>query len=306
MLGLTSFLKGQGYESIFGDSLTVWKSHYIKPPPYYYFNDSFYCFNKDSIVNGTKYKIVNSAFHNHIPNQKNSIAGFIREDTIEGKLWYRTPKDTSEKLIYDLSLTEQDSFFVHNSSIYNRYGDKPPGWQSVDSIYYDNDSNKTIIFNLKQVSCIGAPLKFIEGHGPTFGFSYKSDFPIKLCEVFICHHRLSKDKTPLINFNNYIYNFCPDTRVVPGINNDVINTNDKIKVYPNPVRDFLKIKIKNLNRFKKLKFILYSIQGQKIKSYNLSGKVSKIITQSLNRGVYLYRIYQKEQGAIKRGKLIKQ
>lgn len=297
-LGFTTITPAQeqGYESIFGDSLTVWKSHYVR---HYNYVDSIYCNNKDTVIQGTSYKIINATSEIKFGRE---IEGFLREDTLEGKLWYLATTDTTEKLIFDLSLTEKDSFFIHDTTLGKRYRDTPPGWQKVDSVYNDSNGNKIIEFNLRQDYCRALSLKFIEGHGPTFGFGYKNDHPTgKECEYFICHTK-SSDQQNIFMYGDFIrYNSCPSKQVV-GLKS-AESVKKEVKVYPNPATNFLRIKANNPRRLP-FKLMLYSVQGKKIHKHSIFNQKAKLNIRYLEPGIYYYEVYGSGGRLLNRNKVL--
>jgi len=82
-----------------------------------------------------------------------------------------------------------------------------------------------------------------------------------------------------------------------GLDDEVLN--QSVKIYPNPVRDFLSV-----DSEKRLvtKIEIYSALGQRIKEVN--SNFNFISTEKLSKGIYLLRIYS-ENGTIVR-KLVKQ
>jgi predicted outer membrane repeat protein len=77
--------------------------------------------------------------------------------------------------------------------------------------------------------------------------------------------------------------------------------NDKIEVFPNPGNEELTI----ISTKKYIKFELIDIRGATLITEKEVGERMIFNTRSLNTGIYLYKIYDKDSGVIKIGKWIK-
>lgn len=104
---------------------------------------------------------------------------------------------------------------------------------------------------------------------------------------------------------NNQYGFgIPDFSV--ALNNGTLSLNEfngaNFTLFPNPTADFLTVSFPT--SFDKGKVIIYSFSGQKIFESNLSRQSNSISLQSLNSGIYIYKI---ESNSFSRtGKIIKQ
>ena len=117
LLMVTGFcVKAQPYESIFGQTSTEWVFRWANTGGVSV--DTFFI-EGDTILHGTAYKILSVKSSSHFK------VGFLREDTVVGKVWYKgldlnggiSPSDTVEKLAFNFSLQQGDSVDVSNVNI---------------------------------------------------------------------------------------------------------------------------------------------------------------------------------------------
>lgn len=168
-----------------------------------------------------------------------NYVGKIREDAINGKIWYCDIFNSSEKLIMDMALEIGDTFEII------------PGIGSeVDSVFY-NEGRKTIRFNLQTIW--DEPVMFIEGVGPNIGVFYPAD-------DFDRHYAACKydmDNLVYVNNNNN-FNDCVPNPV--GII-DKPKTNNP-RIYPIPTASLLLVEMPSNSQTKTV-----------IKIADISGKV---------------------------------
>jgi len=86
--------------------------------------------------------------------------------------------------------------------------------------------------------------------------------------------------------------------------NDNILPVQNISIYPNPIDNYLFIKLEN-NNFKNTQFELYDITGKHIHTYYISKLFNKINLQNIPKGIYTYSVTQ-DNMRIKIGKIIKE
>lgn len=164
------------YQSLFGEESTSWNMSVaatgIFAPP---ISDSCFVLN-DTIINGLNYsRISHNYFQYSVPNQS---SGFIREDTVSGKVWYLFEYSNEEFLIMDMSLEVNDTFLVNHLN----YSE----WHYVDSIYI-SEGRKHIIFDLEihPYSLDGEKFTMIEGVGTNLGFLYQNPFYNSFFEIYL-------------------------------------------------------------------------------------------------------------------------
>ena len=305
-LGVKSQNDSVQYQSIFGDSLTVWydfaedhsgnsttlvmgvrngdscmidgqKYYRLKPMPY------------------TRYNEITHYWYNFTSNTL-----FIRESKNNDKVFLLFKiGDTSfvETILMDLNLNVGDTL----PSMSPLASIAPDGYAInktviVDSVSYDNGL-KTIYTNLYHQSRYEIDtLKFIEGVGPTFGLMYsmlRSDY---INESFIM---LCQEKDSVLNFHSDgEIPFC-----FYGENSEnVREANDsKPVISPNPARNILFI-----NNLPDTKWYisLYSLQGTPLMELSGNGKEEQLDLSFLPAGTYFLVIQYHDN--IIRKKIIKQ
>ncbi len=176
---------------------------------------------------------------------KSNLQGYMREDTVSRKVYYRSIYDDESTLLYDFSLEEGDTVQL--------YGD--PGQKytvlQVDSIELLNgDFRKRWVFSLQFYHTNAV---WIEGIGNTTIYLLNpGDLDGSTIEtVTLCCY----ENEELVYMND-TYNTC----YLDWVN--VSETNiETIKVYPNPARDHITI---SAEAGAKLKVHMYNIQGRLI------------------------------------------
>ncbi|WP_408671461.1 T9SS type A sorting domain-containing protein [Lutibacter sp.] len=69
-----------------------------------------------------------------------------------------------------------------------------------------------------------------------------------------------------------------------------------LKIYPNPVKDFLKIELPV--NYSNAKVEIYDIYGRYLSNSSISTNVNEIDVSNLNSGVYMFRIVLKNKFGI--------
>lgn len=77
--------------------------------------------------------------------------------------------------------------------------------------------------------------------------------------------------------------------VLTTVNNDYINENFKIRVYPNPASEFIYIQVDGFNS---LSIKLISSLGKVMKEKNIERNLLKISTENMISGLYYLNIYK--------------
>jgi hypothetical protein len=197
------------YQTVFGDDTTQWNIIYTIPD---YFPTNVYKAYDDTTIGNKSYLKVFKSDQGSAYN----LFGYLKEDTSSGKLWFRS-LDDKERLIMDLSLKKTDTFYFgfDDSLLY-----------TVDTIFYFN-GKKHISFNGESNDSI----QFIEGIGPfnLFYFEYVS-------RPYDAQIRCMKKDNQLVYMNS-LYLTCLDNNV--GVE-DIVN--EKIKIFPNPAKDYFIVK----------------------------------------------------------------
>jgi len=208
-----------------------------------------------------------------------NVIGVMREDTVGGKVWFRSfkpaliaPGDTDEVLLYDFNLKAGDSF-----DLAEYYGPAKPGDNIVDSVYYLN-GNKHIRFRGSIINK-NEHIEFIEGVGCNASNIYKYRGDFLYAEYLVCAYRNGGQV-----YGNKFYNgnCSPALSVDTAIDSNLI-------LYPNPVADMLYV---NLRRsYYKLSVSLIDINGQQVMTKTFSA-VSEIAIDmtTVNHGLYFLNI----------------
>lgn len=263
-------VNSQDFETICKVQSTTW--NYI-PQGYC---DGFYTDSitilKDTIFNEQTYFVLyNDGYF------ESDTAGYLREDTIAGKLWYREDLLTAQEyLIMDLSLNKNDSFTLYDFSSSVEI--------TVDTVYYDDENRKHVGFGDENMQlCSFTPdFEFIEGVGSTACHFYQGTVngSILYSALLCCH----KDDELIIS-NETFDNMCNILEVfVPEIQTDV-----SLNVFPNPSNGSFKIEFENPDS-EFFSLSIYSLTGQTIYSqitYQELIQVNEVFDQE---GIYFYKL----------------
>lgn len=111
----------------------------------------------------------------------------------------------------------------------------------------------------------------------------------------------------------YITNFGVSASIAQGVQqpyeisiiSEVIESNIYIGItaYPNPTRDFLTLKIENLD-LRNLSYEIYNIEGKLVDNNLIKNKLNLIKISSLPKSIYFLKVLENEQ-AVKTFKIIK-
>lgn len=239
----------------------------------------------DTLYNGNTYfTLYNFGY------SENDSLGFLREDTVSGKLWYRhSLNNPPEFLIMDLSLQKNDIFTLcgFNDSIDI----------IVDTTYYDNEGRKHVDFGFGILDICGSvsQFEFIEGIGPTPGLFYQGDFYEPYCNsALLC---CTKDGQQI--FSNLIFNnVCMINET--GIRETPLNNNSTI--YPNPTSHSFQVKFRNDNE-DLYTLEIYSSTGQRVYSFQTNSDSINIDDRLSGSGLYFYKL-SSEKGEKYSGKIV--
>jgi len=283
----------QGYQRLINDSL-YWDvavaemgyicNGYSDSPPWRSF------FNRDSsIINDKIYYHMHSFgfidLDGELPTcppfvvdtlPSSNPTAYIREDAINQKVYKYKPWNDEERLLFDFSLNQGDTFHSPET-----YGDI-----IIDTVYQlvtgDGISRKMIEFE----NYYGYMLEGIGGPaGPTFDPIYY----FEQGQWLSCVESL--------NGINIIGEQCED--FLTGIDTH-INTVNEIAIYPNPFSDFIRIEYnQGIHNIK-----LLSATGALLKIINLKEKTTSIDTKNLRSGMYFIEIITNSNQILKR-KLLK-
>jgi hypothetical protein len=158
----------QPYQSIYGDTSTTWSL--VK---WGYCDDicsAYYSPESDTIINLNTYQV--------LPNY-----GFIREDSVQGKVWYYDEFWSQEFLVMDLGLAVSDTFII-----YDWLGN--PDEFIVDSISMLTGKKHVYLNGAVNMCGMEETLVFVEGSGPNAGFNYQRlENGSYLPSYMLCHEK---------------------------------------------------------------------------------------------------------------------
>jgi len=86
------------------------------------------------------------------------------------------------------------------------------------------------------------------------------------------------------------------------VNNEIIEVNDNIKVYPNPAVDYINVNIGNINN---TKIVIFDVCGKAVKQIDLNESQATIDLSELSAGVYYVNIKTDNNTVVKKISLIR-
>lgn len=205
-------------------------------------------------------------YHGRFFNYEKTYIGKIKISSDNDKIWYISPDNNYEKLIYDLTLEKGDVFDFGYYQL------------AVDSVYYLNE-RKVIDFGLHSHAW-GENVKFIEGVGPNTSFiAYYYDVGV-LEPLVICKFENSEKEYSIENSN-----FSDCNILTTGIKKN--NPINQILVFPNPTNNWVQIEGLPVSE---TNFKIYNMSGELIKEIVNNQSTQRIITSDLSRGIYFLNI----------------
>ncbi|MEP7265265.1 MAG: T9SS type A sorting domain-containing protein [Bacteroidota bacterium] len=231
---------------------------------FYYSGEEYYLDGDDTLITGTIYQLmkvytVQSVLANpwcgpyYVDTTMTGIFAYLREDTTEQRVYRYFPADSSEKILYDFSLQQGDTFVT----VIN-------GPAPIDTTFnvtlLDGSQRKALYLN-------GGNF-FIESIGGTNG---PLDYLITGLGFWDALQCASEN-----NIQLWGYTVCLPTS---GINE---TTATNIKIYPNPVADILEIQgLKN-----KSTITISDLTGRMVKATTVEN--DKVSVVDLQEGMYIY------------------
>ncbi|MCD4773646.1 MAG: T9SS type A sorting domain-containing protein [Bacteroidales bacterium] len=255
-----------------------------------------YVVTGDTLINAELYRKINLSGHDRNPIDEtwtywnSGYHACYRNDLINKKVYF-IPKDSLyEILLYDFNLSLNDT--LPDTYIYNKDENYIVTIDQIDSIQLPDIYLKR--YHLSENAGFGGKY-LIEGIGSTFGlFS-----PIEL--FFEQHYDLLCFK----NYQENLYYFKNDSTDCDLITNisKVSQEIDRIKIYPNPVNDYLII---DNSLFGENLFVeIFNNTGQRIKTINNVKSRLSLNLSNLKSGLFLVRI-SSDSVQIKTRKIVKE
>lgn len=199
-----------------------------------------------------------------------TLQNFMREDE-DKKVWYKSNASSAEKLYYDFSLEIGDILpdnlgylclpTVVRDITYERMhnGEERKVWHLLIDGYYEESWIEGMGSNLGVIFPISAGL---------VGYSYN----------VLCFH---ENEELIYADNAYDLWGC-----YKGSLNDINTFDAQIKIYPNPVKNVLHIKINENMNINSISLI--NIQGQIIRQYD--SNIQQIDVSDITEGVYFIKV----------------
>lgn len=135
--------------------------------------------------------------------------GLLREDTLTGKVWYKSmiylsnypADDTMEILAFDFSLQKGDTFDTWNVN-YGLPRTIDDSLKIVDSVYYRYGLKHITFKPMGDAGIFAEPLLFLEGVGSSFGILFKEFHTACFFNYLLCSYK-DGIKT---EYSNVLYN----------------------------------------------------------------------------------------------------
>lgn len=252
-------------------------------------SDEFYTISisGDTMINSTVYHKLEIPFVFDIGNCPNTIPGYkgaIRQDTLARKVFFVTPNDTTEQLLFDFNMQVGDT--VQGYTEDSAFGKDTV--QAIDSILIGNSYRKRWLLSP------GANyyIQLIEGIGSTYAmmaqsWSYASNAPDYYLGCFSQNGiTLYPDSTS-------------NCQVIVGVISDY-SKNISIVLFPNPFTNEFTIQT---NTSELSEIIIRDISSRNILRQKFTNSVS-LNTDQLARGLYIYEVRSKD-GSCMKGKITK-
>lgn len=211
---------------------------------------------------------------------------YLREDTLQGKLWAYDAITGREWLTVDMGMEIGDTLIL--APRYIHYYDTIA---VADSIYFDNQGLKHILFNISCYNYAVSPddhrLEFIEGVGSNFGlgFQVETDFPIvyHYQEVLICAFKNQENVYSLISPSIEDCHLWVD-------NIETLST-ENVKLWPNPCKDGVYVNIDSEVK-REFSVLIRDVTGKVVMNHScvVSGNSTFIPLLGISSGVYFVEI----------------
>jgi hypothetical protein len=275
-------VNAQSYKSIFGHNSTSWE---IVATNLDVLTKDSVSVDGDTVFNSKMYKKI----YSYYPTYSNMLRGFLREDTIAGKVWYYSLSDNTEKLIMNMSLNVGDSVYLHIWP--------DTGWVSVESVYYDLGRKYILLnTNFSNGNGWGEKLLYIEGVGTNRGIQFLST-TMNTSPYLLCSY---KDNELIYTNSNPNFNGC---YLISSKVNDFQNNDFSYLIFPNPTSCDAILKLNNSDN-QQYTLDLYDFYGVKISEYETNSTSMMITRGALDAGVYFYKLYNKSNLKYYFGKII--
>lgn len=255
-----NFSSAQNYKSIFGSTSTSW--NVIPFGACDFVVSTMVDATHDTTIAANTYKIIKG------------LGGYLREDTIQGKVWFYDSAYNEEYLVMDLGLILGDTFDYINY-------DHSITHINVDSVYYESGLKRIRLNGGTHICGLYQQAIFTEGSGPSTSFRYQRRFNDYYVNSFmLCHF---KDGVRVLG-NHLFKDSCNVVEV--GIAENKLPSN-QITISPNPASDI--ITIESLSKVSTT-IAIYTLQGKLLRQTPLRQAKTDINIADFDAGVYIIRV----------------
>lgn len=235
----------------------------------------------DTVLNAVSYnKYYVTADTSLAPNSY-QLAGLVRQDSVNKKVFGILPGQSAEQLMYDFSLNVGDTITVYSIGFIH------PGPNLVKVIAKDSvQINSTYRQRLTLTGYV-YPNILIEYWTEGLGSSYGPLNPglSCVCITDICYpNLLCQQQNGSIVYMNPLFNSCYyENNCTVGLHEKESN---RIRLFPNPATDH--ITVDNTDAIKSVE--LYNVTGEKQTKYSFERNSKKIYFTHLPDGIYFLKI----------------
>jgi hypothetical protein len=248
-------LYAQPYESIFGKDSTRW-SYYTDYGGADFLATIFFFISSDTIIETKNYKILNYKYEMFLDSAR---FGYLREDTVVGKVWF-LPINTGKEILYmDMALNVGDTFVFKI----------PSGNCKLDIVQTVSVVNEMKIIEFLHCS-------FIEGTGSTNGFFNFTEEGCGYSELLCAH----KDGNQIYGTLGECYRERLD-----AIESYKLNY---MKVFPNPTQSNLTIEFGSNERENTISLI--DICGKILFTNHTNLSKLEIDLSEYHNGIYFLKL----------------
>lgn len=231
-----------------------------------------YYISGDSVYNNMNYKKINFTYDSTL--QTGYVRYLLREDTLKRQVFYLDPFDNIDKLLYDFSLSENDTVTIYNDPI----GSVALKVDSIDQILIAGQQRK--LLKLSPVNNFRNRFEYwIEGIGSSKGLfesGFSSIIAVDIPEfVLLCFHQDGE-----LLYKDTEFNSCYlSTTHINSLKPELTHFN----FYPNPVIHNLQIEADNIVT----NYLIRSITGEVILVGNPETNNFNIDVSYLQAGTYI-------------------
>ena len=287
------------YQSVFGDSNTVWFNYYEYIDVEGIGTDARQSLPNDTIsIDGNVYNVLRTignmsrGYHPYThPYSFNETLEYLRESEDHSKLYFKgsfVDLVFPEVLIMDLDLNVGDTLDTHDwSEIYKEYSydTRTNPIITIDTIYY-RDGKKILRTNYRKMTDRNGwdTLLFIEGVGPSFG-PYYAGYEDRMS--LICYYRDGEHLYRGITYGtDSAYTLNPCIRVYRYC---IIKQSEDLAatIYPNPVHDAFEIALPAAATYN---VAITTLTGCVLQTETVTGDKLHVDIQHYPNGVYLLSV----------------